>query len=486
MAILGITTVSPGLVEVNPSVIYIDTTDTYTEVTAPGYLTPSRFQGFVFHDKQMALISTSDAGLAWMEVHLSDNGLQVNLKPAINPGTVITPTTANHISVFVNNEGTMTQDASTAINAGNIQAGVDATAGKFTSYPTTTTSGSLTLKAIDNSGDYDLTIQNDSHGQATTLTIPDGGSALSSFILSNSTGTQTIGSGNLEVSAGDFVVSNQDSRTNSVDRPVTFASITSGIPAAGIGTGILIQAESQDENPSNFGAIDFVSDDISTGSEDTRMRISTRVAGAALAPAYDFVSTGSSGMVLTHAATGTRTLTLPNYDLAIADLSWQKIQEQDATNSAFIEFKNLSSTFRAYKIIVSGLSAQTGGSDLYMTFSADNGASYAAIGYYYAEDEVSLTLGFVNNSTNNDSKFLLSKIVSATAGETMCGEISFLNPLVAGSNITWSLGGIDNNHDAKRADGAGNLLLIAGNAFKFAMSADSIATGKFTLYGLRA
>lgn len=485
MAILGITTVSPGLVEVNPSIIYIDTTDTYTEVTAPGYLTPSRFQGFVFHNKQMALISTSDAGIAWMEVFLSENGLQVNLKPAINPGTVITPTTANHISVFVNDEGTMTQDASTAINAGNIQAGVNAIAGEFISYPSSMASGKLTLKAIDNSGDYELTIQNDSHAQATTLTIPDGGSALSSFILTNSTGTQTIGSGSFEISAGDFVVTNQDSRTNSVDRPVTFASITSGIPAAGIGAGILIQAESQDESPSNFGAIDFIANDVSTGSEDTKMRISTRVSGAALAAAYDFVSTGSSGIVLTHAATGTRTLTLPNYDLAISDLSWQKIQEQDATNSAFIEFKNLSSTFRAYKIIVSGISAQTGGSDLYMTFSANNGVSYAAIGYYYAEDEVSIA-GVTNNSANNDSKFLLCKAISAAAGETIGGEMSFLNPLVSGSNIIWALGGIDNSSDAKRAGGGGSVLSIAGNAFKFAMSADAIATGKFTLYGLRA
>ena len=485
MAILNIQTVSAGLVSVEPSVIYIDTTDTYTQITETGYLTGARLQGYTFSNKQMALVSTRDAGIAWMEVVVTANGLVVSLQPAINPGTVMTPTTQDHISVFLNSEGTMTQDAATAINAGNIQAGVNATAGKFIAYPATTTSGHLEIVANNNSGNYTVTVENASHGQTTTLTIPDGGSSLSSFILSNSTGTQTIGSGNLEILAGDFTVYNQDARTNSVDRPVIVGSTTSAIPAAGIGTGILIQAESQNENPSDFGALDFIANDITSGSEDTKLRISTRIAGAALAPAYDFVSTGSAGMVLTHAATGTRTLTLPDYNLAIADLSWQKIEEQSATNSSFIEFKNLTTTFRSYKLLISGLTAGTGASHLYMLVSADNGATYVATGYYYALYLVSAAPAATNLSADNDAQFQIARLVSATAANYYNGEIVFNNPVQTGASFVWQSAGISSDSNGIRCDGGGILLSAAGNALKFIMSAGTIATGKFTLYGIR-
>ncbi len=110
----------------------------------------------------------------------------------------------------------------------------------------------------------------------------------------------------------------EDSRTNTVDVVGEIRSTTSGIPAAGIGTGLLFSAESQDENPSNVGEFDFVFSDIGTGTEDSYLDVLLRVAGAALAPAYQLKSTGTKRAIFTHAnSTADRTYTLPDADSSL-------------------------------------------------------------------------------------------------------------------------------------------------------------------------
>ena len=104
----------------------------------------------------------------------------------------------------------------------------------------------------------------------------------------------------------------EDSRTTTVDVVGEIRSTTSGVPAAGIGVGILFTAESADENPSNFGEIDFAATDITAASEDTYMDILLRVAGAALTASYRFSSTGTARMGFTHAAATNRSHTIPD------------------------------------------------------------------------------------------------------------------------------------------------------------------------------
>src|SRR3990167_128498 len=108
-----------------------------------------------------------------------------------------------------------------------------------------------------------------------------------------------------------------DGRTNSVDVVHEFRSTTSGTPAAGIGTGILVSAESADENPSNFGRLDFVATDVTAGSEDTVFDILLRTAGAALGSRYRFASTGAFLYTLTGAPTAARTITFPDSDVTL-------------------------------------------------------------------------------------------------------------------------------------------------------------------------
>jgi len=66
----------------------------------------------------------------------------------------------------------------------NLDAGADAVAGTVDIFPSTTTSGKLSIACADNGGDYTVTLTNASHGQATTVTLPDGGAAASYLMQS--------------------------------------------------------------------------------------------------------------------------------------------------------------------------------------------------------------------------------------------------------------------------------------------------------------
>jgi len=105
-----------------------------------------------------------------------------------------------------------------------------------------------------------------------------------------------------------------DSRTNSVLRALGIIADTSGTPAAGIGTGILLQAESGDEAPSDVAGLDAIFTDVGAGTEDSVFAIALRVAGRALDEKYRFASTAGDGfgVTITHAVTADRTYTLPD------------------------------------------------------------------------------------------------------------------------------------------------------------------------------
>ena len=113
----------------------------------------------------------------------------------------------NHIAKFVDTAGTIDDTAGAAINSGNIQAGLSGTAGTLGSFPSAGSSGELIVAAVTNSsGNFNTTISNASAvGQSQVVSIPDGGSATSNFIISKSAGVQHITSGSLQVDAGDVL-----------------------------------------------------------------------------------------------------------------------------------------------------------------------------------------------------------------------------------------------------------------------------------------
>src|SRR5258708_28212630 len=84
-----------------PSIIYILTNDTYATVTATGYLTGTKQEGFTYSNNQMALVYTTDDGPVWLKVVITYSGSNilntvVSLAQITSPGDVVLPTIANH------------------------------------------------------------------------------------------------------------------------------------------------------------------------------------------------------------------------------------------------------------------------------------------------------------------------------------------------------------------------------------------------------
>jgi hypothetical protein len=104
-----------------------------------------------------------------------------------------------YIAHFIDTAGTIDDTAGNVINAGNIQAGLSGTAGTLISFPTTAANGSLIISALNAGGAFNTTIRNSVMGQSSVISIPDPGAATANFVLSASSGTQTI-TGNLTVS----------------------------------------------------------------------------------------------------------------------------------------------------------------------------------------------------------------------------------------------------------------------------------------------
>lgn len=103
--------------------------------------------------------------------------------------------------------------------ANNITAGSAGNAGWFISFPPTLGNGSLVWRAVDSGGAFTTTVSNGVMGQSSTITIPDPGVASSSFVLTDSAGTQVIATGNLTLSVGNFIASAGDIQAGSAGNP---------------------------------------------------------------------------------------------------------------------------------------------------------------------------------------------------------------------------------------------------------------------------
>lgn len=181
MGIKNIKTITPGVVGVDPSFIFIDTDDTAATVLTSTYLNSAKKLGYSFDKKQMALVYTTDGGPALFEVAI--DGDDVGLKASFNPGNVTLPVTNNFMAVFDGTTGKIKQNSGATSNQGSIFAGSNGTAGAFRSYPSTAGKGFLALTANNNAGNFAINIANASHGQASTYFIPDVGEALGSFLV---------------------------------------------------------------------------------------------------------------------------------------------------------------------------------------------------------------------------------------------------------------------------------------------------------------
>ncbi len=230
------------------SLVQLDTTDTLATATAAGYITAQHANIVAANDGEwtwetndLVILSASDglilatinAAFTKLTIYSTAGNGAVTLPVVADDFVMFSGTlgalydkgfsasdpaktkvvmangavTLNHLATYKDTAGTIGQDAATAINGGNLQAGLSGTAGTVASYPSAATSGSLLLAAVTNSsGNFNTTISNASAvGQSQVVSIPDGGSSTSNFLISNSASSQTIATGNLVVAQGNVV-----------------------------------------------------------------------------------------------------------------------------------------------------------------------------------------------------------------------------------------------------------------------------------------
>jgi hypothetical protein len=124
--------------------------------------------------------------------YLPSNAAKTNIVMA-NGASIV-----NHIATYTDTAGTIGEDAATAINAGNIQAGLSGTAGLLRSYPAAANTGFLQLQSVASSGNFSGTISNASLGQSVVWTLADPVSATSRILQAGA----ALVSGNLVKASG--------------------------------------------------------------------------------------------------------------------------------------------------------------------------------------------------------------------------------------------------------------------------------------------
>lgn len=246
MGIVKITTDVPAQIGVAPRRVKIISTDNLATVTAAGYLNSATLEGYTIYNTDIidmwygATVSTGPTivtpGTFESFTASFSNGV-ITLVGLVNPGDVLLPvvsgdfavfngtsgqikdagylpsnaaktnvvmangaTILNHIATYSDTAGTVSEDAATAINGGNIQAGLSGTAGTVASFPGTAAKGSLILAGVANTGNTNTTISNDAMGQASVVNIPDPANAIGQFMV-GATATPFV-SGNFPQASG--------------------------------------------------------------------------------------------------------------------------------------------------------------------------------------------------------------------------------------------------------------------------------------------
>jgi hypothetical protein len=230
MSILSINVNTTGLVgqTVNPRRNTMVTTDSLATITTAGYLNGQNSSGNpilptdIFEVLYSYSEATKQGTFGIFQITYNQNtGFTLNLWE--NPGNVLLPVVSGDFAVFNGTSGqikdagysatnaaktkvvmangavvvgnmavytdvlgTIGQNAATAINGGNIQAGISGTAGTLASFPATAANGSLILAATNAGGAFNTTISNGTMGQSTVYTIPDIGASTGDIVVSTS------------------------------------------------------------------------------------------------------------------------------------------------------------------------------------------------------------------------------------------------------------------------------------------------------------
>jgi hypothetical protein len=187
---------------VTPRRVQFVSTDNLATITSANYLTNQGINPNFIYATDIFDISYNYNANTGVGTYIELTPTIVNGVITLNAAgsTIVLPTIASHIATYINTEGGLSEDPTTAISAGNIQAGLSGTAGSIISYPATATTGSLALTGVSNTGNTVTTLSNDAMAQTSTINIPDPGNAVGQ-ILVGATATPFV-SGNFPKNSG--------------------------------------------------------------------------------------------------------------------------------------------------------------------------------------------------------------------------------------------------------------------------------------------
>lgn len=204
------------------------------------------------------------------------------------------------------------------------------------------------------------------------------------------------------------------------------------------------------------------------------------------------VAVGTSGHVLTSNGAGAA----PTFQAAAAGGGgdWTLISSATASASATVDFTtSISSTYHAYKIIVSNLVPATDSVEFLMRVSTDGGVSWVATGSYGWRVHGATASAYTQAAADDTSISLCSTSLATLtlgtgAGEEAGMEILVLDPSNSGHHTqVYAQAGykiaVNGAHSINVSHGSYNAD-TAVDGFRFLMSSGNIASGEFRLYGL--
>jgi hypothetical protein len=164
--------------------------DNLATITTAGYLNSASIQAGIPLSNADVIqclysynLQTGSGTYGVFTVSISASNGKITLTEWTGTSGVTLPTIANHIATYTNTTGNLSEDPTTAISGGNIQAGLSGTAGTLASFPGPASKGSFIIQAIANTGNTNTTISNDAMGQSSLISIPDPGTTFAQFLI---------------------------------------------------------------------------------------------------------------------------------------------------------------------------------------------------------------------------------------------------------------------------------------------------------------
>lgn len=166
------------------------------------------------------------------------------------------------------------------------------------------------------------------------------------------------------------------------------------------------------------------------------------------------------------------------------------LSSQTASSSSAIAFTSgIDSTYREYEIAIDAAIPATDAVTFLMEVSVDGGSNWKTTGYLGGP--ATLNSGAGSGSGISTTAFFLSRasVVGNTASCGWNGQVNIHAPSATGNKVFRCSGGyiVTGGAVFEHANGAAtyNGVTTAINAIRFRMSSGNIASGQFTLYGIK-